>query len=144
MANTDIAFHFNAPGKIDYTCKLLRKATLTGARVAVLAPADLLARLDQELWTFSAVDFVAHLRAPCTPQEQARTGVLLCTDAAQLTGYTVLVNLQSSVPAGFERFERLIEIVSADEADRQAARVRWMHYKTLGFALTRHDIALKT
>ena len=79
MAKTDLAFHFNAPSKVAYACKLLRKATLAGARVAVLAAPEVLARLDAELWAFSQLDFVAHVRAPCTPEVLQRTPVVVCT-----------------------------------------------------------------
>ena len=57
---TEVAFHFNAPDKLAYACRLLRKASGAGARVAVTAEAELLQRLDTALWTFSALDFVAH------------------------------------------------------------------------------------
>jgi DNA polymerase III subunit chi len=139
---TDLAFHFNAPHKVQYACKLLRKATGAGARVAVLAPPELLDRLDVELWRFSPVDFIAHVRAPCASQVQARTGVVLCDDAQQAQGYGVLVNLTTGVPQGFERFERVIEVVDQGDADRQAARLRWKHYTELGYQITRHDLQL--
>jgi DNA polymerase III subunit chi len=149
MAKTDLAFHFNAPSKVGYACKLLRKATAAGARVAVLAPPEVLARLDIELWTFSPLDFVAHMRAPCTPQVQACTPVLLCDDAADVAdspegraAYGVLVNLMPGVPEGFDRFDRVIEVVTHDEADRNAARARWKHYSGLGYDITRHDLQL--
>jgi DNA polymerase-3 subunit chi len=53
----------------------------------------------------------------------------------------VLVNLGHAVPGGFERFDRLIDIVSADDADRQAGRSRWRHYADRGYAIQRHDFA---
>jgi DNA polymerase III subunit chi len=137
---TQLAFHFNAPGKLQYACKLLRKATASGARVAVVAPPELLARLDIELWTFSALDFVAHSRAPIDAAAMARCPVLLCDDAQQAGGFEVLVNLGSAVPAGIERFDRVIEVVTADDADRQAARSRWKHYTGLGLDIVRHDL----
>jgi DNA polymerase-3 subunit chi len=43
---------------------------------------------------------------------------------------------------GFERFERLIEVVTFDEADRQRARERWKHYKTAGCEPLRHDLKI--
>jgi DNA polymerase III subunit chi len=47
------------------------------------------------------------------------------------------------VPEGFERFERLIEVVTQDDEDRQRARRRWKHYADRGYAITRRDLALK-
>jgi DNA polymerase III subunit chi len=144
MAKTDLAFHFNAPSKVAYACKLLRKATLAGARVAVLAAPDVLARLDAELWTFSQLDFVAHVRAPCTPEVLQRTPVVLCEalDQDHLGGYSVLVNLLPTVPDGFEQFDRVIEVVTLEDADRLSARARWKHYTELGYEITRHDLKL--
>lgn len=141
---TELAFHFNAPSKVAYACKLLRKATLAGARVAVLAAPDVLARLDGELWTFSPLDFVAHVRAPCTPEVLARTPVVLCEtlEQAQAGGYGVLVNLWPGVPDGFEQFDRVIEVVTLDDADRHSARARWKRYTELGYEITRHDLKL--
>lgn len=139
---TQLAFHFNAPSKVAYTCKLLRKATSTGARVAVLAPTAMLGRLDQELWTFSPLDFVAHVCAPCSPQAMAHSPVLLCDDAAQAQGYSVLVNLSDAVPVDVARFERVIEVVTADATDRSGARERWKQYVAQGYDITRHDLQL--
>jgi DNA polymerase-3 subunit chi len=59
------------------------------------------------------------------------------------THHQVLVNLGGSVPAGFESFERVIEVVTLDDADRQAARGRWKHYADRGYSITRHDLTLK-
>ncbi len=137
-----LAFHFNAPGKVAYACKLLRKATASGARVAVLAPPDLLGRLDVALWTFSPTDFIAHSRTPCSPAEAARSPVLLTDDAQAAQGFGVLVNLGTSAVAGVEQFDRVIEVVTQDEADRQAARIRWKHYTGLGYEITRHDLQI--
>ena len=55
----------------------------------------------------------------------------------------MLVNLTDTVPVGFERFERLIEVVSTDPADRDLARQRWRQYTELGYSIARHDLNLK-
>lgn len=139
---TDIAFHFNAPSKLTYVCKLLRKAVAAGARVTVLGDAHVLARLDGELWTFSTLDFVAHARAPVQGVSAAHTPVVLCETADQSPHAQVLVNLGHEVPHGFDRFDRLIEVVSLDDTDRQSARSRWKQYTDLGHSIIRHDLKL--
>jgi DNA polymerase-3 subunit chi len=53
----------------------------------------------------------------------------------------VLLNLGSSVPEGFERFERLIDVVTVQEEDRQEGRLRWKHYADRGYAIRREDLA---
>ena len=47
------------------------------------------------------------------------------------------------MPNGFEKFERIIEIVTRNDEDRQLARGRWKYYADSGFTMTRHDLALK-
>jgi len=68
------------------------------------------------------------------------TPVWLVADVAQAGHHDVLVNLHDDAPAGFESFGRLIEIVTADGADRAAARERWKHYAARGYAIERHEV----
>ena len=140
---TEIAFHFNAPDRVAYTCRLLRKAVASGARLVVTGPPEALDRLDAELWTFSPTDFVPHCRAPSEPDMLAASPVVLTSETDTAPHHQVLVNLGIAVAPGFERFERVIEVVGLDDADRQQARGRWRHYADRGYAMTRHDLAPK-
>lgn len=141
---TEVAFHFNAPDKLAYACRLLRKAVGGGARVVVTAPAEDLARLDTLLWTFSQTDFIAHVREPAETRLLAASPVVLTESPEQaLPHRQVLVNLGDQLPAGFEHFERVIEVVSLDEGDRQQARGRWKQYTERGYTIVRHDLNLK-
>lgn len=144
---TEVAFHFNAPDKVSYACRLLRKAVQSGAKVVVTAEPALLRSLDVALWTFSALDFVSHCYAAKDVTMQGASAVLLADslqDIAQdAPQRQVLLNLGEEVPAGFERFERLIEVVTLQDADRAGARNRWRHYADRGYQIKRHDLALK-
>ena len=140
----EIAFHFNAPDKLAYTCRLLRKAVGAGSRVVVTGPAALLERLDTLLWTFSQGDFVAHARVPGAELVVQASPVLLAENPAQnLPHKQVLLNLGDDTPAGVEDYQRVIEVVSLDESDRQQARGRWRYYTEQGYAIVRHDLNLK-
>lgn len=141
---TEVAFHFNAPAKIGYACRLLRKASGAGARVVVTGDAQLLAELDVALWTFAPLEFVAHCNAAnAPPQVLAASPVVLAAGVRDTPHREVLVNLGDVVPEGFERFDRLIEVVTGDEGDRRQARARWKHYADRGYAITRHDLATR-
>lgn len=140
---TEIAFHFNAPDKLAYACRLLRKAVAGGAQVVVTGDEAQLRRLDQLLWTFSPVDFVPHCLADAPAAVLRATPVVLAVDVQQAPHHRVLLNLSDEVPRGFERFERLIEVVTGDDDDRAGARERWRHYATRGFVIVRHDLELK-
>lgn len=141
---TAIAFHFNAPDRLDYVCRLLRKAVSGGAKVVVLGLTETLEQLDTMLWSFSAIDFVPHCHMASDARLVAASPVILAASTESVPHQDVLVNLGNLVPAGFERFERVIEIVTLDREDRQLARARWQQYVELGHVITRHDLNLKT
>lgn len=138
---TEVAFHFGAPDRVAYTCRLLRKATARGARLVVRSNPAELADLDIALWNVGAVDFISHCVASVSDDTRARSAVLLVTDDAELRAEApVLVNLGTDVPGNFDHFQRVIEIVSTDEADRMQARKRWKLYSERGYQIVRHDV----
>jgi DNA polymerase III subunit chi len=137
---TEIAFHFNVSDKLMYGCRLLRKAYLSGANIVVTAGPEVLAELDELLWSFSPTDFVPHCRTSAPENSLASTPVLLAESLAAGPHHGVLVNLGQGTPDGFERFERVIEVVTQADDDRLAARTRWKHYSDRGYAMKRHDL----
>jgi DNA polymerase-3 subunit chi len=141
---TEIAFHFNVPDRLGYACRLLRKAWRGGAEVAVVGQPALLDRLDQLLWTFDPLAFIPHVRlrpgGPVRPALQAHTTIWLVERGEAAPHRAVLVNLGDEVPPGFEGFNRLIDVVSVDAAERQAGRARWKHYADRGYVIERHEV----
>jgi DNA polymerase-3 subunit chi len=143
---TEIAFHFNAPDKLAYACRLLRKAVSSGAKVVVTGDEASLSALDTQLWTFAALEFVPHCRADSPVEQRMASPVILAShlnDDLALPHHQVLLNLGREVMPGYERFERTIEVVTLDDQDRQWARQRWKHYADRGYSITRHDLKLK-
>ena len=137
---TDVAFHFNAPDRLAYACRFLRKAVGLGAKVLVTGSPGTLAQLDAALWSFSPVDFIPH----CSLADDARlieASPVIFSDSIQPSVHRqVLLNLADFVPEGFEEFARVIEIVDSDDAGRQLARNRWRFYTDRGYSITRHDL----
>ena len=143
---TEVAFHFNAPDKLSYACRLLRKACSTSAQVVVMGADELMAALDAALWTFSPTAFVPHCLASADAQTLRQTPVVLGLGEQVPDGlphHQVLVNLGTGLLSGFETFEKVIEVVTHDEQDRALARMRWKHYADRGYSLVRHDLSLK-
>lgn len=141
---TEIAFHFNAPDKLGYALRLLRKAYRASAQVVVIGPTPVLDELDRSLWCFEPLEFIPHLRLRRGQNAEARlqgTPLWLADEARDAPRRQVLVNLGTGLATGFESFERLIEIVSVDADDREAGRQRWKHYTERGYAIVRHDVA---
>lgn len=140
---TEVAFHFNAPDRVAYACRLLRKAVVSGAKVVVTGLPETLQRLDVALWTFSPIDFVPHCHLESDAWVVAASPVILATSTQAVPHRQVLLNLGKVVPDGFHRFERVIEVVGLDDEDRQGARTRWKQYADDGYAISRHDLTLK-
>lgn len=138
---TEVTFYFNVPGKIGYACRLLRKALREGGPVGVVADGDTLRALDAELWSFSQLDFIPHCSSDATPELLAASPIVLASECAHLQHSKVLLQLGPSVPTGFERFERLLELVQGDVPDRRAARERWRYYADRGYVIQSHDVA---
>jgi DNA polymerase-3 subunit chi len=141
---TEVAFHFGAPDKVAYTSRLLRKVNAAGMRTMAVADAATLGQLDIALWGVSQTDFVPHTGPEGAESVLKRSAVLLVpgqpNDSAQCA---VLVNLGEEIPAIFDQFERVIEVVSTHDDDRALARERWKHYTRLGYTIARHDLKLR-
>jgi DNA polymerase-3 subunit chi len=138
---TQIEFHFNTTERLQYTCRLLRKAHARQLRVGVVGSEASLRQLDAALWSFSECDFLPHSSAADGLEVQVASPIRLHMDPVQLSGMDVLVNLGDEVPQGFESFARLIEIVATDDHGRMTARQRWRHYTAQGYALKQHDLS---
>ena len=139
---TEVAFHFNVPDRVQYACRLLRKAHQAQAKVNVVAPeADLLS-LNQALWTFAPADFLPHCTWQAPEHVLKLSPIVLCPDSFLLQSphNDVVVHWGSELPPeGFERHQRLIELVSHQEDDRQQARLRWKHYASRGYPIVKYD-----
>jgi DNA polymerase-3 subunit chi len=137
---TTIEFHFNAPDRLQAVCRLAAQSLTQGERVLVFAPEpELASRLDRLMWTWPATGFVPHCAledslAPDTP-------VLIARDEQAPADVRVLVNLAADCPPHFARFERLVEVVGLEEAEREAGRNRYRQYKARGYAIRNHDLA---
>lgn len=133
---TRIDFHTNVGDPLAYACRLARKAYASGRALVVLAEPTRLAAFDEQLWTFSPLEFVPHCMAK-SPLAQD-TPVVLASDLDGVPHHQVLVNLGAPVPAQFARFERLIEIVGNEGDELAAGRERFRFYRDRGYAIETH------
>ena len=137
---TSIDFYFNATDRFEVACRLAGKALAQKKRTLIYAPgADLAQKIDQMLWTWQAISFVPHCFAG--DSLAAETPVLIAQDAGSAPDCDVLVNLSPQCPEFFARYPRLLEIVSRDDEDRRAGRVRYAWYRERGYAIRNHDLA---
>ena len=137
---TTIDFYFNAEDRFQVACRLAGKALAQRKRMVIYAPApEAASRIDRLLWTWPAIGFVPHcaLHDPLAPD----TPVLIAADAETPPYCELLLNLDAQCPPHFERFERLLEVVAADDAERQAGRGRYRFYLERGYRIANHDLA---
>lgn len=137
----EVEFHTGIPEKLDFACRLLRKAAAQGAKVVVHGDRAALQRLDAALWTFDPLAFVPHAawRGAATPAPLAHhTGVWLSDGSSPPPHRQVLVNLGPEVAADVEIYERVIELVAADPEDAARGRARWKHYTAAGVTVRHH------
>lgn len=136
---TEVTFYTFAADPTDVARRLAAKAWAAGKQVFVYAPDPAQAEhFDRLLWTQPALAFVPHCRD--SDPLAAETPVVIGANAAVLPRADVIVNLGEHWPPDFARFERLLEIVGADDASRAAGRERYRFYQTRGYALSTHDL----
>ena len=121
-------------------CELAKRAyaanlpTLILARDAAQAEA-----LDDLLWSFDADEYLPHQIAGLDEgDEDDICPVLIASPDTDIPARPLLVNLRDAAPAG--SYERVLEVVPADESARGPLRERWKHYQALGFDVTKHDM----
>ena len=137
---TSIDFYFNAEDRLQVACRLAGKALKQSQRLLIYAPdPETASRIDKLRWTWPATGFVPHC-APHAPLA-AETPVLVASNEETLPDCGVLLNLGTECPPHFERFARLLEIVSASERDRESGRSRYKFYRERGYRITNHDLA---
>lgn len=143
---TQIDFHLHVANKVEYVCRLLRKAVARVPVVVVVGEPQTLSQIEQQLWQLSDTSFVGHAwlqpnsSTPVEAAMQQCARVLLTAQApAQAIEQAVLLNLGTDVIAGFEQYPRLIEVVSNADQDKAHARTRWRHYSQRGYPIVQHQ-----
>jgi DNA polymerase-3 subunit chi len=139
---TRIDFYVDAEDRLRVACRLAAKAVAQQLRVLVYAPdGEVAAALDRLMWTTPAIGFVPHVMAE--HRLATETPVVIARGPTELPHDEVLVNFAHESPQSFARFHRLVEIVSRDEDDRQAARARYRFYRDRGYEIRTHSLAAR-
>ena len=122
-------------------CKIAAKAYKQGLRVFLrVEDKDRVAQLDQLLWHFNPASFIPHCAA-VNLAEQPRTPVVIGDQQAPDGFDQLLISLSRQVPADIDRFDRVADLISNEETNKQHGRQRFKHYRQLGIEPTTHQIA---
>ena len=95
--------------------------------------------LDNLLWTFRAGSFLPHEQHGEAVNETVP--IIIGHDNEPEYHNQVLINLDDNVPMFFSRFERVAEIIGADEESRAAGRERFRFYRERGYDLQTHNLS---
>jgi DNA polymerase-3 subunit chi len=135
---TTIDFFTNAAEPLKLAARIITKAYRQHGSVRVLTPdASTGATLDRLLWLDPPHAFIPHCRMDSAIANE--TPIWIDETLSHAGPANVLVNLHPEPPPFFSRFERLAEIVGADEAQLAAARARYRFYRERGYELKQHD-----
>lgn len=137
---TEVAFHFNVLDKVEYACRLLRKAHAKGSSLFVLAEPGTVQKVESALWTLAPNAFIPHCMTAAAPYVIARTPIQIGPELPAQPHASMLVNLQREWVAGWRQFEKIFEIVTLDDLERQAARERLRRYRAEGIDPVWHEI----
>ncbi|MEN1929565.1 DNA polymerase III subunit chi [Luteimonas sp. MJ250] len=125
-------------------CELAKKALAAGQPMLVLARDMAQAeQLDDLLWSFDPDAYVPHQIAGAGFEDEEEgaeeeADVLIAPPEADVPLRPLVLNLRDAPVEG--AFERVLEVVPADESARGPLRARWTQYKARGFDLKKFDM----
>jgi DNA polymerase-3 subunit chi len=118
-------------------CELARKAFESGQSTLVLVRSfEQAEQLDEKLWDFDENAFVPHQIAG--DDDDAITPVLIVPPGSDTPDRALVINLRDDCAPGL--FERVLEVVPAEEEQRTGSRARWKTYQHAGFEVKKYDM----
>ncbi|MEP7043302.1 MAG: DNA polymerase III subunit chi [Dokdonella sp.] len=119
-------------------CELAKRAFAGEQPTLILARSREQAEtLDEKLWEFDENAFIPH-QIVGDGDDDAVTAVLIVPPDAATPDRSLVINLRDECAAGL--FERVLEVIPADEAERLGSRERWKTYRQAGFEVAKHDM----
>jgi len=126
-------------GRALLACRLADKAYSLGHTGYILTASEAqAAALDDLLWTYRQDSFIPHERYPLAGEESSPVliGMVLPVDI----NLQVLINFTDRLPEGFERFERVVELVDPQPEALAKSRERFRQYRERGLTPETHKL----
>ncbi|MCC6133993.1 MAG: DNA polymerase III subunit chi [Candidatus Contendobacter sp.] len=126
-------------GRALLACRVTDKAYSLGHTVYLFTASEAqAAMLDDLLWTFRQDSFIPHERYPLAGSEGSP--VLIGTASPAEVEAQVLINFTLTFPDGFERFERVVELVDQQPEVLVKSRERFRQYRERDCAPETHRL----
>ena len=123
--------------KFRFACRLAHRAIADGGQAHVrTASGEATAVLDALMWSYPEGRFLPHTTAD--KEDAVHELVRIGHEEPPPGADELLINLGDDVPAFFDRFQRVCEVVPAPEVD--AGRARYSQYRRRGFPLHHHAL----
>ena len=120
-------------------CRLLEKAYQRGHRVFVFCDSkDNAERLDELLWTYKEDSFIPHNLQGEGPEPPPPVQIGYGTEPRGFND--ILLNMSPTIPDYFTRFQRVMEIVAADDTAKEISRNHYREYRSKQCQLHTHNI----
>ncbi|HEU0151920.1 MAG TPA: DNA polymerase III subunit chi [Arenimonas sp.] len=119
-------------------CELARKASDAGLPMLVLCASTAQAEaLDDLLWSFDPDAYVPH-QIVGADEDEEEVPVLIAAPEHDAALRPLVLNLRDAAVA--DGFERVLEVVPADDGARGPLRERWKQYVARGLDVAKHDM----
>lgn len=123
-----------------FACKLAEKAFRLGYKTYILTNSLQQAQqIDKLLWTFRANSFIPHAIYQKELPNSANT-LIIGTQQAPAEWQHTLINLSTTCPEQIPQAEQIFELLDNDESQKQAGRLRYKHYQSLGIVPNTHKM----
>ncbi|MDC2963814.1 DNA polymerase III subunit chi [Gammaproteobacteria bacterium] len=138
---TKIDFYLVKGDEVFFASRLIALIYRRGHKIHVQTSSIEYAKaLDEKLWNFAEDAFIPH----CLKDHQFDAPIKICTSTDSPEHQDVFVNLSTSRPKFFSRFDRVAEIVPENESERSAARKAFSFYKERGYEVNYHEMDRKS
>lgn len=123
-----------------FVCQVAERVRKEGCDIYIHAASrEAAATIDDLLWTFRDTSFLPHASVDAT-DSVGDSPIIIGWEGEQAQQRQVLINLSGAVPEHAENYERIIEIVPSDPAERNQARARYKDYRDKGLEMHSHNV----
>ncbi|MCY4219402.1 MAG: DNA polymerase III subunit chi [Gammaproteobacteria bacterium] len=128
-------------GKLQFACRIVQKVHELNLKVLVRTQ-DLenSQTLDRMLWTFRQYSFIPHAIIPESELSWEDYPVQISHNTHCYEQAEVLVNLNQQVSEESLQYDRVVELVSNDQRDKDSGRRRYRYYRDQGIEPLTHNM----
>ncbi len=129
-------------GRLRLACRVTEKAYRAGHRIHLLTQDEPQANtLDDLLWTFSQSSFIPHSLATQASDGDTPPPVLVGSQLPAPASVDTLISLAGEPIGSYAEFERIAEIVGAEDEEKLAGRRHYRFYREHGLTPNTHTIS---